>query len=191
MTKSGYHHGDLRATILAAAAEQIATDGVDAISLRGLARRAGVSHAAPAHHFGDRSGLLTELAIEGFDLLADQLAAAGPDFREVGVAYIRFAREHPGHFDVMFRHELVHTDDPRLATARARSRAVLTSGTGQPAGQLAAWSLVHGFAALWREGALKNSTLGPSGAISTDPQAVASGDPEALARHMLAAVTFD
>ncbi|WP_433657412.1 TetR/AcrR family transcriptional regulator [Nocardia sp. CA-128927] len=188
MAKSGYHHGDLRATILAAAADQIANDGVDAISLRELARRAGVSHAAPAHHFGDRAGVLTALAIEGFELLTAELTQAGSDFREVAVAYIRFAREHPGHFDVMFRHSLLRTEDPRLDEARMGSANALRSGVSaihpgnteqQQAAQLAAWSLVHGFAALWREGALANSSL------------AGDTDPEALARRMLARVHFD
>jgi AcrR family transcriptional regulator len=189
MAKSGYHHGDLRATILAAAAAQIANDGVDAVSLRGLARRADVSHAAPAHHFGDRAGLLTELAIEGFGLLAEELAAAGPEFREVAVAYIRFAREHPGHFDVMFRRELLHAEDQRLVAARTAAGAALRSGVAvmqpdntaeqQQATRLAAWSLVHGFAALWREGALQDSALGDS------------SDPETLARRMVATVHFE
>ncbi|MFG1791013.1 TetR/AcrR family transcriptional regulator [Nocardia sp. NPDC049149] len=188
MAKSGYHHGDLRATILAAAADQIATDGVDSVSLRELARRAGVSHAAPAHHFGDRAGVLTALAVEGYELLAAALTAAGPDFREVAVAYIQFAREHPGHFDVMFRHTLLRADDPRLHAARLASAAALRSGVTairpgdlaqQQATQLAAWSLVHGFAALWREGALDNSSL------------AAGADPETLARRMLATVRFD
>ncbi|MEV0028291.1 TetR/AcrR family transcriptional regulator [Nocardia sp. NPDC050793] len=189
MAKSGYHHGDLRTAILTAAAEQIAADGVDAISLRGLARRAGVSHAAPAHHFGDRAGLLTALATEGYDLLGAELDSAGPDFREVAVAYVRFALNHPGHFDVMFRRDLLRADDPELRAARTRSGAALRSGVAelQPertdgserAIQLAAWSLVHGFAALWREGALTDSTL----ADSTDP--------EELARAMLATVQFD
>ncbi|MFJ1457432.1 TetR/AcrR family transcriptional regulator [Nocardia sp. N2S4-5] len=185
MTKTSYHHGDLRATLLQAAAEQIATEGVDAVSLRALAQRAGVSHAAPAHHFGNKQGLLTALAVEGFELLADELRSAAGDFREVAVAYIRFARRHPGHFDVMFRRDLLRGDDERLDAARDRSGAELRSGVreldvapeGQPATQLAAWSLVHGFASLWREGALEGSQLG-------------GDDPEDLARRMVAAIEF-
>ncbi|MBF6466835.1 WHG domain-containing protein [Nocardia beijingensis] len=189
MAKDGYHHGDLRAALLSAAAERIAADGVDALSLRNLARHAGVSHAAPAHHFGDRAGLLTALATEGFELLAAQLARAGEDFREVAVAYIRFAREHPGHFDVMFRHSLSHPDDAALRAARERSATALRAGVSdirpgdshdrQQATQLAAWSLVHGFASLWREGALHNSSL------------AAESDPEVLARKMLSTIRFD
>ncbi|WP_040781013.1 TetR/AcrR family transcriptional regulator [Nocardia pneumoniae] len=189
MAKHGYHHGDLRAALLTAAAERIAAEGVDALSLRNLARHAGVSHAAPAHHFGDRAGLLTALATEGFELLTEQLEHATGDFREVAVAYIRFAREHPGHFDVMYRHSLLHADDPELRAARELSGAALRSGVSaiqpehsrshQQATQLAAWSLVHGFASLWREGALHNS------ALVTDP------DPEVLARTMLSTIRFD
>ncbi|MVU81470.1 TetR family transcriptional regulator [Nocardia sp. ET3-3] len=184
MTKSAYHHGDLRAALLRAAAEQIAADGIDSVSLRALAQRAGVSHAAPAHHFGNRQGLLTALAIEGFELLDAELRGASGDFREVAVAYIRFARRNPGHFDVMFRHDLLRSDDERLIEARNRAGYELRSGvvelgipaTAGPAAELAAWSLVHGFATLWREGALMDSELG--------------GDPELLARAMVAAIEF-
>lgn len=183
MTKSAYHHGDLRATLLQAAAEQIAAEGVDAVSLRALAHRAGVSHAAPAHHFGNRQGLLTELAIAGFELLADALHGAADDFREMALAYLRFARTHPGHFDVMFRYALLPTDDPRLAAARDRSSGELSAGVAKlgvpeenrPSTELAAWSLVHGFAVLWRAGALDDS---------------AADDPESLARQMVATVEF-
>ncbi|SUA80217.1 transcriptional regulator BetI [Nocardia otitidiscaviarum] len=186
MTKSAYHHGDLRAALLRAAAEQIAQDGVDAVSLRALAQRAGVSHAAPAHHFGNKQGLLTELAIEGFELLAAELHGAAGDFRAVALAYIGFARRNPGHFDVMFRRDLLCVDDDRLIAARRRSGAELRSGIAElgidqedhRAGQLAAWSLVHGFAHLWREGALVGSDLG-------------GDDPEALALAMVSAVRFE
>ncbi|MBF6326939.1 TetR/AcrR family transcriptional regulator [Nocardia transvalensis] len=185
MTKSAYHHGDLRATLLRAAADQIAAEGIDAVSLRALAQRAGVSHAAPAHHFGNRQGLLTALAVEGFELLAEEMRPVAGDFREVAIAYIRFARRHPGHFDVMFRHDLLRSDDEQLATARTRSGELLRSGVqglgvaaqDRPATELAAWSLVHGFASLWREGALTDSSLG-------------GDDPEALARRMVATVHF-
>jgi AcrR family transcriptional regulator len=174
--------------MLRVAAEQIAVDGVDAVSLRALAQRAGVSHAAPAHHFGNRQGLLTELAIEGFELLGAELDKAAGDFREVAVAYIRFARRYPGHFDVMYRRHLLRADDERLAAARLRSGVELRSGIAQlgiperdrPATELAAWSLVHGFAALWRDGALAGSSYAEAGAP----------DPEVLARAMVATIEF-
>ncbi|MCA5892941.1 WHG domain-containing protein [Isoptericola sp. NEAU-Y5] len=182
----GYHHGDLRATVLRRAAEQVASEGVDGISLRVLARLAGVSHAAPAHHFGDRRGLFTALAAEGYTLLGDELGAAGPDLRDAAVAYVRFALAHPGHFAVMFRSDLVRADDPDLLAARGRAGAVLSGGVGalgdveDPATvQLAAWSIVHGFASLWREGAFERSDLLDGAA-----------DPEVLARRVVDRLTF-
>lgn len=79
MAKAPYHHGDLRRAVMAAAATLIAEEGVEAVSLREVARRTGVSHAAPAHHFGDERGLFTAIAAEGHDLLADALAGGPPD----------------------------------------------------------------------------------------------------------------
>ena len=115
-----YHHGDLRQAILTAAVAALAESGPARLSLRDLARRAGVSHAAPAHHFGDKAGLLTAIAAEGYNLLADTLTAAQrrtADFLEVGVAYVRFAVDHRAHFEVMFHPDLYHPDDPEVATA--------------------------------------------------------------------------
>ncbi|MFI6779727.1 TetR/AcrR family transcriptional regulator [Micromonospora sp. NPDC050276] len=160
----GYHHGDLRRALLAAALDAIEEDGQAALSLRDLARRAGVSHAAPAHHFGDKAGLLTALATQGFDLLAQELAAAGSDLLAAGVAYVDFAVRHRAHFEVMFRPELHRADDAELIAARERAGAALRSAVAAlPAGgvpadagrdALAAWSIAHGFATLWLAGAL-------------------------------------
>jgi AcrR family transcriptional regulator len=155
-----YHHGDLRRAVLDAAIDVIATEGPGAVSLRDLARRAGVSHAAPAHHFIDKAGLLTAVAVEGYELLADSLAASDPSsLRELGVRYVRFAVEHPAHFAVMFSPDLYHRDAPELASAAARAAALLRGGVGaMPAGRrgsdielagLAAWCLAHGFATLY------------------------------------------
>ncbi|HEY4419033.1 MAG TPA: TetR family transcriptional regulator, partial [Pseudonocardia sp.] len=83
-----YHHGDLRRALLDTALQAVAEQGPAAISLRDVARRAGVSHAAPTHHFGDKTGLLTALAAEGWSLLADALTEAGEQkrsFAELGV----------------------------------------------------------------------------------------------------------
>ncbi|MFB0627685.1 TetR/AcrR family transcriptional regulator [Streptomyces sp. AB3(2024)] len=126
--------------------------------MRDLARRAGVSHAAPAHHFGDKAGLLTAVAVEGFDLFADALNATWErtgDFTEVGVAYVRFGLTHRGHFEVMFQPALCRTDSADLTAARARAAEALRSGAAllaaraedgdQQIATLAAWSLVHGF----------------------------------------------
>lgn len=157
---SPYHHGDLRRAVLDAAVAAITEHGPAGISLRDLARRAGVSHAGPVHHFGDKAGVLTALAAEGFDLLADALAAESDrDFVEVGVAYVRFAIAHRAHFEVMFRPELHREGDAALAVARDRAGALLTSGASSVSDDamagVAAWSLMHGFANLWLTGALR------------------------------------
>ena len=91
-----YHHGDLRRALMAAAIEAIGEHGPAAVSLRDLARRADVSHAAPAHHFGDKAGLLTAVAVEGFTLLARTLRETGErtaSFLEIGVAYVGFLND--------------------------------------------------------------------------------------------------
>ncbi|MEV6472893.1 TetR/AcrR family transcriptional regulator [Streptomyces sp. NPDC051657] len=170
-----YHHGDLRRVILDATLDAIATNGPGALSLRDLARRAGVSHAAPAHHFKDRTGLLTAVATEGYALFADALAGA-PDLRERGVAYVRFAATHPAHFQVMFQPDLHRTDDPDLLAARARATEALRAGVADlpPAGRgeddrlagVAAWSLAHGFATLLLSGNLADAME------DRDPEAV-------------------
>ncbi|MBG0564528.1 TetR/AcrR family transcriptional regulator [Actinoplanes aureus] len=160
--------------MLDAALQAIEESGPTGWSLRELARRAGVSHTAPAHHFGDKTGLLTAVAAEGFDLFAGALTAAGDDFLEVGIAYVRFAVNHRAHFRVMFRPELYRPDDPAVAPARERARQILVTGSRQlspdPArdrtATVAAWSMAHGFASLWLGGAL-------SDAAETDPETVA------------------
>lgn len=164
-----YHHGDLRRAILTAALDVITTEGPAALSLRDLARRAGVSHAAPAHHFKDRTGLLTAVAAEGYALFADALTGA-PDLRERGVAYVRFAATHPAHFQVMFQPDLYRTDDPDLLAARTRATDALRAGVSDlaPAGRgeddrlagVAAWSLAHGFATLLLTGNLSDAMEG-------------------------------
>jgi len=167
-------HGDLRRVLLAAAVESIDTTGPAAFSLRDLARRAGVSHAAPAHHFGDKAGLLTVLPVEGYELLVDALTAAGDDILEMGVAYVRFAVEHRAHFEVMFRPELYRADAPEVERARRAARECLNRGvsvrtskaTATRVAAIAAWSMVHGFATLWSAGALPPE-------LGTDPAVAA------------------
>jgi AcrR family transcriptional regulator len=166
-----YHHGDLRRAILDAAVATIAESGPTAVSLRALARRAGVSHAAPAHHFGDKAGLLTALAAEGYEQLADSLTEAQErtgEFLEVGVTYVRFAIENRAHFEVMYRPDLYHPNDPAVRDARARAGRALYAGVAtvqtRPtddtrAAGVAAWSLVHGFASLWLHGSLPAELL--------------------------------
>jgi AcrR family transcriptional regulator len=163
-----YHHGDLRRALLAAAVDAIAESGPAALSLRDLARRAGVSHAAPAHHFGDKAGLLTALAAQGYGKLADALDEARDrtgSILEIGVAYVRFAVDHRAHFDVMFRPDLYDESDPELGAQQDRATAALAAAVAtlpsdtvpdeeaRTAG-LSAWAIVHGFATLWLSGAL-------------------------------------
>lgn len=166
-SRDTYHHGDLKAVILAKTAGLVAERGADGISLRELAREAGVSHAAPAHHFTDRRGLFTALATEGFRLLADALAGARPEFLDAALAYVRFALDHPGHYAVMFDQSLYDAGDPDLIAAQAAAGAELNSGVATlddprakddpEAAALAAWSLVHGFSLLWLNKAIDTS----------------------------------
>jgi AcrR family transcriptional regulator len=165
-----YHHGDLRAAVLAAAADVIARDGVDQLNLRSLTAEIGVSHTAPRHHFGSREGVFTALACEGYDLLANALedAAASGDFAAVGVAYVLFAVQHPGHFAVMHRPDLVDGSNADLQRAQRRTAARLEAGVRDQGGEssegvavasIAAWSLVHGLATLQLSGALADAGL--------------------------------
>lgn len=164
---------DLRTELLRAAADTVATRGVGEVSVRALARSAGVSHAAHRYHFDSRTGLLTALATEGYRMLAADLAeAARGGFLEAGVAYVRFARAHPGHFAVMFAPDLLDPEDADLAEARGRTFAVLTAGVealaedgrvdDARAAVVAGWSLVHGVAALAATGALSRAGLAPA-----------------------------
>jgi AcrR family transcriptional regulator len=126
-----YHHGDLRRALVHSALDVIECDGLASLSLRDLARRVGVSHAAPVHHFGDKAGLLTAIAADGFLLLAEELQrtyTASGSFLEVGVAYVRFAVRHRAYFEVMYRPELYHADDSSLEAARQQARARRCTG---------------------------------------------------------------
>jgi AcrR family transcriptional regulator len=162
VTADRYHHGDLRRALLTAAVQSIDETGPAALSLRDLARRAGVSHAAPAHHFGDKAGLLTAVAVEGYELLTGALTAAGDDILEMGVAYVRFAVRHRAHFEVMFRPDLYRAEAPEVDRARRATRERLDHGLSVRTSEaaparstvIAAWSIVHGFATLWSAGAL-------------------------------------
>lgn len=164
-------HADLRQRLLRAAEQEIIANGLARTSLRGIARRVGVSHQATAHHFDDRAGLFTALAIEGFETLGERTRAAlaespEPGGRQValaGVAYLEFARRHPTMFDVMFRPELVHEEDEELTRVRtvhlelmmATMTAARETGWGPdiPVDELAAlgWATVHGLAVLQRD----------------------------------------
>jgi AcrR family transcriptional regulator len=156
-----YHHGDLRRTLLGAAAQLIEETGPGVMSVREVARRAGVTHAAATYHFGDKAGLLTALAVDGYRLLGETLREAHErqrSFLEIGVAYVRFAVTCRAHFEVMFRPELYHRDDEDLLAAKAVTAALLyrteqASDEELRAG-IAAWAIVHGIATLWLNGNL-------------------------------------
>ncbi len=129
---TGYHHGDLPNALRCAAVEVIDERGLGAFSLREVARRAGVSHTAPAHHFGDMRGLLTSVAAEGFEALyaATAAAAAGIDdpverLIAIGEAYVRLARSNHAHCEVMFRVDVIDPDDPTLLEHGMQAYAVL------------------------------------------------------------------
>ena len=158
--KRPYHHGDLRQALLEVATTLIEEGGPGAMSMREVARRAGVTHAAATYHFGDKAGLLTALAVDGYRLLGDALREAheSRSFLELGVAYVRFAVTHRAHFEVMFRPELYHRDDEELRTAKTITAALLYGTEHASDEQLetgvAGWAIVHGIATLWLNGNL-------------------------------------
>ena len=170
-----YHHGDLPAALLAAVRSAVADVGVSGVSLRDVARRSGVSHSAPAHHFGSKAGLLTAFATAGYQLLAEsvlaEVAASDPadgpaELAAIGRGYVRFAVGHPAHFEVMFRLDALNRDDPRFTAASETAYGLLLATIercqaddrlhGRPPELVAvsAWSMVHGLSALWISGRL-------------------------------------
>jgi AcrR family transcriptional regulator len=151
-----YHHADLRAALLAAAVATIEDNGAAGMSVREVARRAGVTHTAATYHFGDRAGLLAAVAAEGYALLAGALVAASQEqrgFLEMGVAYVRFAIAHRAHFEVMYQPRLYDPDDRAVQAAKQETAALLYGSRNatneQLAAGVAAWAIVHGFVTLW------------------------------------------
>jgi len=167
-TKDSYHHGDLRAALLAAGEAVLTETGVEGFSLRLVAKRVGVSHSAPAHHFGDAQGLLTALAAEGFRrfLLAMQARqqGAGEDPRlrllASGHGYVDFAEAAPALFRLMFASDRITREAPNFAeTSEAAFRHLVEDiarlrgvspfdNAAAMADVMASWSMVHGFAEL-------------------------------------------
>jgi AcrR family transcriptional regulator len=168
--KLPYHHGDLRKQLIAAAEDIILERGVDGFTLREAARRAGVSPAAPAHHFGDARGLLSEVALMGFQefgdalIEADKRGGSDPNQRlyEQGLAYVNFAMKNPARFQLMFSPGKCDMGYKNLGEVADRSFQVLESAVRAASGLeptdkmtpdangllMAMWSLVHGFAHL-------------------------------------------
>ena len=165
-----YHHGDLRAACLRSARELLLEGGSAGLSLRAVARRAGVSPTAPYRHFADREALVAAVAAEGYRELAGYLAAAHPepstpdDLTAVAVAYVRFALDHPALFRAMFAEPCDPADAERVeATAvigvyvGALVRRVFPEA--DPEGMATAvWAMVHGLAFLHLDGKLDASS---------------------------------
>jgi AcrR family transcriptional regulator len=173
-TRASYHHGALREALLTASLRLIEAEGIGAVSLRRVAREAGVSPGAPYHHFADRGALLAALSAQGFRLLAEDMAAAranaGSPVQALSAvirAYVAFAQRHPAYFRLMFRPELSgwhkdpvvkaavhdaerHLDETVADCARA---GVLPAEQAEPLAVLA-WSMAHGLASLWVDGLL-------------------------------------
>ncbi|MGF1510267.1 MAG: TetR/AcrR family transcriptional regulator [Myxococcota bacterium] len=166
--KAAYHHGDLREALLKAAEIELADKGVEAFSLRAVAKRAGVSHGAPAHHFDDAAGLLTQLAAKGYGRFirtqkafqrkaakdpASQLAASG-------LGYIDFAVKHTALFKLMFSSERTNRQDPALSAGADAAFDKLVEDVSHVLGRdphhdekamadvMSAWVIAHGLADL-------------------------------------------
>lgn len=182
--RRAYHHGHLRATLVEEAARLAAARGLDAVTLRAVARRAGVSHAAPYHHFADKAAMMEAVAEEGFRRLDRRMAAsqrgapADPyeRLRRMGLAYIRFAVANPHFYGVMFkpgRHRAGREPAPDAPSSRAFQRlldavAACRASAGDPGADptlwaLVAWTVTHGLSSLWLEGALAGGPLAKLG----------------------------
>ncbi|MEX6503863.1 TetR/AcrR family transcriptional regulator [Pseudomonas zhanjiangensis] len=153
-----YHHGELKPALLTAAAELLGEGGAQAISLREVARRAGVSHNAPYRHFPDRDSLLAALAAEGFVELAGRMAGTAEGLAALGQCYVHFALEQPGRFALMFGATLDKARYPELQQAAQALHQRLAQAVHAAAPErdplvatLAAWSLVHGLAHLLQD----------------------------------------
>lgn len=171
-----YHHGALRDALLQAAERVLERDGLAGLTLRAVAREAGVSHAAPTHHFGDLAGLVSELAAIGFRQFNAAMASAGdaaplqPAIARAK-AYVAYAETHPGMYGLMFRTERLDYSRPSLHEAAEASFAGLAGAVAakrqeaisedaltldQAAAIARAWSLVHGFTMLLLDGRLQD-----------------------------------
>jgi AcrR family transcriptional regulator len=165
-----YHHGSLREELVDACVRLIEDEGIAAVSLRRVAREAGVSPGAPYHHFPDRAALLSAISARGFEMLTEDLLRAigsspgtsgSHDVARAVAAYVAFARRAPGHFQVMFRPELSEPEKhPAVQEAGDAALKVLTDlvdrlGVADPqAVGITLWALGHGLASLTLDGQL-------------------------------------
>ncbi|MDR6686690.1 AcrR family transcriptional regulator [Arthrobacter sp. 1088] len=164
-----YHHGDLRAALIAAAVEGL--EAGEPFSLRAVARRAGVSPTAPYRHFADREALDSAVAVEGFKDLREDLEAALTDVAEpaapeeviaaLGVAYVGFALKRPAVFRLMFGNECDERDSERVQASEQlhemlnQSIERLLPGANNSHLSLALWSMAHGLAFLHLDGKMQ------------------------------------
>ncbi|HEX3840956.1 MAG TPA: TetR/AcrR family transcriptional regulator [Acidimicrobiales bacterium] len=173
-TKTPYHHGDLQSGLVRAAMELL-EEGETDLSMRAVARRAGVSPAAPYRHYEDREALVSAVAAVGYGELAEALTAAHPSpstpeqLVRVAIAYVQFALARPALFRVMFGEPCNRDNNERVAATGAVSLYLqgiversFPDADAEPLGT-AIWALVHGLASLHLDGKLD----------STDPAAVA------------------
>lgn len=168
---------DLRRALLDASLALITVEGLGRFSMREVARRAGVSHQAPYHHFTDKEAILAALVAEGFDRLRDESRRAlegahdaAARFTALGQAYVDFALRNPAYFQLMFRSELVreHNHEETRACAQGAFDVLLSAaravarerGLPDQLVVLAGWSLVHGLATLMIEGKLDKVIAG-------------------------------
>lgn len=179
-----YHHGDLRRAILDAAERRLRAGGLEAVTIRACARDAGVSPAAPVHHFGSLKGLLSALAARGFAQLVARLhaeTAARSGAAEAAVlvgAYVGYAVSAPGMFDLMWRDDILNPEDRDLAEARraalARVQDLSRRGAGDARRQaIRSWSLAHGLATLLLHGRILKALGDPEGGLTTAEDFVA------------------
>ncbi|MFT4042924.1 MAG: TetR/AcrR family transcriptional regulator [Gordonia sp. (in: high G+C Gram-positive bacteria)] len=169
--RAAYHHGDLPATLVRTAIELLDTEGADAdLSLRAVARSAGVSAGAPYRHFADRNALLSAVAAVGYRELAAALHTAQPDPRsaddlaDLAVAYVQFAIGRPALFRVMFVGACDHDNADRVEAVGALNAYLLgivarVIGADKPEPvAVGAWAMVHGLAFLFLDGKLDASS---------------------------------
>ena len=174
-TRPAYHHGDLRAALLLAAEHELGEAGIEGFSLRSVAKRAGVSHAAPAHHFHDVKGLLTALAAEGFRrfsaaqraAMAERAGDPASQLAASGVGYVRFAVTSPALFRLIFSSHRPDFEDRELAAETRQSYEMLVRHVKAIPGRedwedkrlmraiSTTWSIAHGLADLLASGRLK------------------------------------
>lgn len=171
-TNGTYHHKDLKEALMKAAIEILATQGLDALSLRETARKAGVSHAAPYHHFRDKQALLDAVAERGFRLLRQAMEAsadgkAGTDgLQAYGRAYTGFAKSHTALFRLMFTRGSGEKHVPGTKDGIVDDLTLdgicRTVGCGREQARrinLLLWSCVHGLAMLWLDGQIQVDNL--------------------------------